>query len=117
MAIWLQKNKYFAISASLHAGILLIFILGFDFTTPMPVIENTNKNDIISAVILGDSVKSKIIPHEQPTPPPPPPVLAKQTPPPQVKPQPQPVKKDVIALEKPVKKKPIDKKQHEQLLK
>lgn len=122
MSMWLQKNKYFAISASLHAGILLILILGFDFTTPMPVIENTNKNDIISAVILGDTVKSKIIPHEQPTPPPPPPVTAKQTPPPQVKPLPEPVQKDVIALEKPAKKKQlakkqVDQKQHEQLLK
>lgn len=124
---WLRENKYLAISASLHVGVLLILILGFDFTTPMPVIENTNKNDIISAVILGDSVKSKIIPHDQPAtpPPPPPPVIAKETPkplPPKVKEVPEPVKKDVIALDKPDKKKvaeqkQLEKKRHDDLLK
>jgi colicin import membrane protein len=30
------------------------------------VIENTNKNDVISAVILGDTPKSKILPNIQP---------------------------------------------------
>lgn len=122
----LVDKKYLTISICIHAVVLLFLILGFDFTTPMPVIENTNKTDIISAVILGDTDKSKIIPHEQPVPPPPPVVkeLPKPIPPKEVaKPlPPEPVKQDAIALEKPDKKKVVnqkalDKQKHEELLK
>jgi len=57
-----SQPKYFFLSLTLHSVILLVLILGFDFVSPLPVIENTNKNDVISAVILGDTVKSKILP-------------------------------------------------------
>ena len=65
------EGKYFYISLVLHGIILLALILGIDYTTPMPVIENTNQHDVISAVVLGDTPKSKIVP-DQPAPPPPP---------------------------------------------
>lgn len=96
------NQRYFFISLGFHVGVLLLLILGFDVTTPMAVIENTNQHDVISAVVLGDTAKSKII-HDQPTtppPPPPPPPVAKQEPQPappkpEVTPAPD---KDVIAL-------------------
>lgn len=59
-----RNKNYFWLSLSLHAALLLVFVLGFDFSTPLPVLENTHKNDVISAVILGDTAKSKIIPRE-----------------------------------------------------
>lgn len=41
-----------------------MLVVGFDFSSPLPVIENTNKNDVISAVVLGDSPDSKILPQQ-----------------------------------------------------
>jgi len=99
-------TKYVVISVGAHAFLLFIFLLNLKFSTPLPVFENTNQHDVISAVVLGDVEKSKIVPQKiQPTPPPPPPV---QKP---VKvaeaPKPEPVmKKEVIALKKADKKKP-----------
>lgn len=109
-----SDKKYFFISALLHVFILMLLIAGFDFTKPLPVIENTNKNDVISAVVLGDSAKSKILPnkvHHKPKK-----VIAKQeeskpepTPEPMAsKPKPEfapPIKKDLIALKVDNKKK------------
>jgi len=121
---WVKENRHLVFSLALHAIVLLILLLGFDFSTPLPVIENTNKNDVISAVILGDSVKSKLLTQPQSSPPPPPIVKALPKPisPKEAVAKPEPVKKDVIALEKPAKKKAIDQKQiekkrHEDLLK
>lgn len=96
------NQRCFYLSLGFHVGVLLLLVLGFDVTSPMVVIENTNQHDVISAVVLGDTAKSNII-HDQPTtPPPPPPPVVKQeippAPPAVVKPQPQP-DKDVIALE------------------
>ncbi len=105
------NNKYFYVSAGLHAVILLALILGLDFTEPMAVIENTNKNDIISAVVLGHTAKSKILP-QQPAPVPAPQPEVKPTAQPEpLKPQPKPIAeqkdlhKDVIALQAEKKKK------------
>lgn len=103
-----SKKKYFYVSAAFHVVILLVLVLGYDFTEPLSVIENTNKNDIISAVVLGDSAKSKILPQQIPAPQP------------EVKPEPKPIEppkaqpkvveqkdtqKDVIALQAEKKKK------------
>ena len=103
-----NDKKYFIISAVLHVSILLVFLLGFDFTTPLPVIENTNQNDIISAVVLGDTADSKLLPQKE----------ASRPKPPEVKlPAPQKrtiekttIDKDVIALKAVEKKKLIEKK-------
>lgn len=87
--------------------------MGLDLTSPMPVIENTNQHDVISAVVLGDSPNSKII-HDEPATPPPLPTIAKEAPKPQPAPPPKAVippqpDKDVIALEA-AKKKLVEKK-------
>lgn len=58
------NNKYFIASVICHVLIVLVFVLGFDYSTPLPVLENTNKTDVISAVILGDTSKSKILPKQ-----------------------------------------------------
>lgn len=106
-----HDKKYFFISIFFHAIVLLALIVGFNFAGPNIVFENTNKNDVISAVVLGDTQKSKILPQQPPA--------AAPTPPPQVKPEPTPapkvksaqmeVKKDVIALKPLDKKKPAPK--------
>lgn len=95
-----SQNKYFITSLLCHVGILSLLVLGFDFTSPLPVIVNTSQHDVISAVVLGDSPNSKII-KEQPVTPPQPVAQPRQadpkpTPPPAAKkPAPDP---DVIAL-------------------
>lgn len=118
------KKKFFYVSAALHAVILLILILGFDFTEPMAVIENTNKNDIISAVVLGDSAKSKILPQQAAPAPQSPvkPAIKPEIKPAPPKPEPKtvaeqkPLEKDVIALEA-VKKKKLAEEKAKQLKK
>ncbi|MBV9576822.1 MAG: cell envelope integrity protein TolA [Gammaproteobacteria bacterium] len=62
----LSSKKYFFLSLFFHAIILLAFVFEFDFSAPIAVMENTNKNDVISAVVLGDSPTSKILPQELP---------------------------------------------------
>lgn len=69
-----QNKKYFTVSIISHILLLMLLVLGFDFATPLPVLENTNKNDVISAVVLGDTPKSNILPQQTPAPPPPSPV-------------------------------------------
>lgn len=64
----------------------------------MPVLENTDKNDAISAVVLGDTEKSHILPHPQNTPPPSPVKIQKPLP----KPVPPILKKQ--EAQKPVNK-------------
>lgn len=59
-----NKDKYFFVSIVFHLGFLLILVLGFDSSSTIPVFENTNKNDVISAVVLGDSIKNKILPKK-----------------------------------------------------
>lgn len=102
-----DDNKYFIVSIALHIVLLLVLILGFESSALLPVFENTNQTDVISAVVLGDTAKSKILPKQ----------IAKKTPPAKPEPEkpiikPKPVektpieepKKDAIALEKPKKK-------------
>ena len=84
-------NKYFFLSAAIHIGALIILIASVEFSSPLTVIENTNKNDVISAVVLGDSPKSKMLPQkiaskpaqtivkEEPKPPEPAPTMQKKT--------------------------------------
>lgn len=92
-----SSKKYFSISIILHSLALLVVILGFDFTAPLPVLENTNKNDVISAVVLGDIPDSKIIPQK---------MLPKPSPSRPNTQQEVKIKKEVIALtiKKPEKK-------------
>jgi colicin import membrane protein len=99
-----DKSSYLLVSIIAHVVILLLFILSVESTTPLNVFENTNKQDVISAVVLGDTTKSKILPN---------PIvqsLPKPKPEPEPKPLPEPkkiepvnIKKEVIAL-KPIKK-------------
>lgn len=120
------NKKYLILSVTAHVSLLLFFLLGIDFSTPMAVIENTNKNDVISAVILGDTKKSKMLPQIA-TPKPKP--LAKEEPKPEPKKEPEPQKKlavtvpdkDVIALKLAEKKKiaeqkALEKKKQQDLL-
>lgn len=107
-------RKYFIVSAVTHVAVLLILILSVDFSAPLAVFENTDKHDVISAVVLGDTEKSKMIldtPKPKPVPPPvkevvkeepapPKPAIAKSA-------QPEP---DVIALKAAEKKKLADQK-------
>lgn len=105
------NKNYVFISLTLHALLLAIFILGFDSSSPLPVLENTNKNDVISAVILGDTAKSKIVPR-LPAVKPPAQELAKAEPEPEAaKPtKPTKTKEDTIALQALDKKKLAQKK-------
>ncbi len=117
------ENKFLIASCVFHAGILLALIVSYSFSSPMFVIENTNQHDVISAVILGDTAKSKILPHEAPAVKPvqkPEPVKKEVAPPPKpvakVEPKktvpPKTIDKDVIAL-KAAEKKLADKKAEE----
>lgn len=59
-----RNNQYFGYSIAAHAAILLLLVVNFYFSSPTPVLENSNKNDVISAVVLGDTTKSKILPQK-----------------------------------------------------
>lgn len=98
-----KKFLYFSLAA--HFAFLLILVLGLDFSSPLPVVENTNQHDVISAVVLGDSPKSKLLPQKVTVPTPPPPSKLASSPK-ITKPLPE-VKKDAIALKIPTKKKPV----------
>lgn len=102
-----DDNKYFIVSIVLHIVLLLVLILGFESSALLPVFENTNQNDVISAVVLGDTAKSKILPKHVVKNTPqvkPEPEKPKIKPKPVEKPEPVIPKKDAIALEKPKKK-------------
>lgn len=129
-----KKNTHLMTSLAAHAALLLYFLLGFDFSTShMLVAQNTNKNDVISAVVLGDTLKSKMMPQEEAKPkpipepvkepvkvaeiepkvkvPPPPPPEPKSTPKPVQPPVP---KKDVVILKVEQKKKLAENKAQEE---
>lgn len=59
-----KEKPYFFASLAAHVFILLAFVLSLEMNAPMAVLENTNQHDVISAVVLGDTAKSKILPHE-----------------------------------------------------
>ncbi len=103
----LKTRNYFSISIFFHVGVLALLTFSMRFASNIPVLENTNHEDIISAVVLGDSPKSKVITDPLNTPPP----LLKA--PPKVAPikPPQEAKKDAIPLKvMPPKKKIIHEK-------
>jgi colicin import membrane protein len=116
------NQKYLVLSFTFHVIIFLALVLNREFTAPLAVIENTNQHDVISAVVLGDTAKSKILPHEAPPPPvatpPKPEPVVKETPPPVVKkPEVKPeVDKEAIALKKAEEKKVAEKKLAEKKL-
>lgn len=59
-----NSKRFFYLSLTAHLLILAIFIFSFDWQSTQPVIENTNEHDVISAVILGDTAKSRILPKK-----------------------------------------------------
>lgn len=102
-------KPYFIFSIVLHVILVSFLLIGFHFSGTKYVIENTNKNDIISAVVLGDTAKSKILPYQTPAPVPVHKQVVKEEKPKEmpkpeakqkaeIKPKPPVVKKDVIAL-------------------
>ena len=56
-----HTGSYLFASLFFHSLILLILIIGIEFSSPLFVVENTNQHDVISAVVLGDTPKSKMI--------------------------------------------------------
>lgn len=116
-----RNKKCLIISVVAHVVLLLIFALSFEFSSPLIVVENTNKTDVISAVVLGESAKSKILP-QKPTPKPVEKVEKEEPKPkelPKEKEKPaqqiKPVDKDAIAL-KVIEKKKLEKLKKEQEL-
>ena len=104
-------KKYLFLSAALHVGVLLVFILSYEFSSPLAVIENTNQHDVISAVVLGDAPDSKMLPQKIPRK-----IAAKPVPKPEPKPEPVPqpqqkradtvkIQNDALALQAAKKKK------------
>lgn len=61
-----NETKFFLWSLLGHSILFSFFILQAHFSSPLIVVENTNQQDIISAVVLGDNEKSKILPQEKP---------------------------------------------------
>ena len=57
------QKKYFYLSFCTHVIVFALLMLGFDYTAPLAVLENTDKQDVISAVVLGDSPDSKLLPQ------------------------------------------------------
>lgn len=102
-----SEKPYFIASIAAHALIVIAFIFNLEMSSPMVVVENTNQHDVISAVVLGDTAKSKILPHEMPTPPPPPKPIEKEMKE-AASPPPKPVT-DAIALKAEKKLKPLKK--------
>lgn len=104
MYAWLRQARYFVIAALLHIIILIMMIVSYELSAPLVVFENTNQHDVISAVVLGDTPKSKILPEN-----PPPQIMpkkAEENEPSKVAHQEEvPQKKDVVALKPPDKKK------------
>lgn len=100
----------------MHGAILLAIIVEYHFAAPLIVVENTNQHDVISAVVLGDTAKSKILPHEEPVKPPTPvveppkPIVKKEVAPP--KPV---VDEKAIALKAAKEKKKLEEKKEKEL--
>ncbi len=105
-------KRYLILSTILHVAVLIVLIAGYDFTAPLPVLENTNKNDVISAVVLGDSPKSKMLPQKV-TPPPARQIVKEEPTPPEAAPQLKntvKIQKEVLALKAAQKKKVAEQK-------
>jgi len=96
-----RNNHCFIASIVSHIAILLLLVLGWDETSLIPVFENTNKHDVISAVVLGDSASSKILPKQLP------PLVKEESAPKPVAAAKAETQKDVIPLKKAVDKKKL----------
>ncbi|VVC75299.1 hypothetical protein AQUSIP_05870 [Aquicella siphonis] len=111
MAAPQESNKYFVFSTVFHIVILGVLVLSFERAATLPVFENTNKQDVISAVVLGDTDKSRILPRQLASRPVRQPVREKPDPAPKPQPVrqqvPAQVEKEVIALKKPEDKKKL----------
>jgi colicin import membrane protein len=57
-------RRYFGYSLIFHVFVLSLFILGLDLSAPLPVFENSHHQDVISAIVLGDTPDSKIATRE-----------------------------------------------------
>lgn len=114
-----EQRKYIYFSIAFHVLILIVLTLGIEFSEPLAVLQQSNKQDVISAVVLGDTEKSRILPQKN-KPPVTPKIVEKKeiTPQPEIKKEmpikkaealPSPIKEDVIPLQKADKKKEIKK--------
>jgi colicin import membrane protein len=59
-------HRYLTVSLIGHAVFLIILVVGVHFSAPLPVLENTDKNDVISAIVLGETPNSKLLPQAPP---------------------------------------------------
>jgi colicin import membrane protein len=102
-----DNNLALVSSILFHIIVLILLITSFEFSNPMPVLENVNNNSkIISAMAVNEPIPAPrpAIPAPPPpqlAPPPPKPVPPKPLPLPAPAPAPQPA---AIALKPPVKK-------------
>lgn len=109
-----KRNRYFVSSIIFHILVLMVFVVGFESAAPLAVFENSNKKDVISAVVLGDIATSKIL-TERTVAPPMPVKEIKEIPKPTVKQKPIPqqvaqIKRDIIELRDAQKKKLMEQK-------
>lgn len=47
-----RQQKHLFYSLVLHVVLLSILVISFDFTSPMPVLENTHTNEVINAMVI-----------------------------------------------------------------
>lgn len=105
MQALLRQASYLVVALFLHVIVLIVLILNYELSSPMVVFENTNKQDVISAVVLGDTPLSKILPENPPPQIIPKKIAEKEPPKPVAKVEKLPAKKEVVALKPPEKKK------------
>ncbi len=85
----ISKNAFYY-SLGLHLILLTILIVSFDFSSPMPVVENSNK-EVINAIVMEAPTKpSKILQKQIPPKPIAPPIPKPVEPKPAVKPPVEP---------------------------
>lgn len=94
-----MRRNAFLYALLLHALILTVLIVSFDFSAPMPVVENSKNKEVINAMVIDAplppaKVLQKLIPPKPIAPPLPKPV----TPKPDVKTQMVAVKKPTIVI-------------------
>jgi len=94
-----MRRNAFLYSLLLHAIILTVLIVSFDFSAPMPVVENSKNKEVINAMVMdAPSPPAKIL--QKPTPPKPiaPPLPKPVEPKANVKTQMVSVKKPIIVI-------------------
>ncbi len=65
----MQRNA-FLYSIALHVMILTILVVSFDFSAPMPVVENSKNKEVINAMVMdAPPLPSKILRKSTPIPP------------------------------------------------